>query len=282
MNWAHDGHLHADGPDLSTTLLLGVLVLLAVGYVLLAHRRRQEATGWSRWRTASFLAGTTLLATTLVPSLTPLPPGTFAAHMYQHLMTGMYAPLGLVLGAPLTLILRSVPRRAGRSVSKVLKSTPMTVLAYPWTALTLNLGGLALLYLTPLYEATEQRPMLHHLVHLHFLIAGYLFAYSIAGIDPAPHRPSVPARLVVLGAAIAGHAVLAQLLYAGALQVNVPAADLRAGADLMYYAGDIAELLLALALVHTWRPRRQSPAEHRPRTPAEYRQRPTQHLPAVK
>lgn len=91
--------------------------------------------------------------------------------------------------------------------------------------------------------------------HLHFFLAGYLFASSIAGPDPAPHRPSVPARLVVLGVAVAGHAVLAQLVYAGVLpHVQAPAHDLRAGADLMYYAGDIAELLLALAMVSTWRP----------------------------
>lgn len=46
----------------------------------------------------------------------------------------------------------------------------------------------------------------------HVFTAGYLFAWVIAGPDPAPRRPSVPARLVVLGVAVAGHAVLSQLL----------------------------------------------------------------------
>ncbi|OLT28502.1 hypothetical protein BJF82_03180 [Kytococcus sp. CUA-901] len=174
--------------------------------------------------------------------------------MYQHLLIGMYAPLALVLGAPVTLLLRSLPHRYGRVLGRMLGSVPMGVLAHPVTALVLNVGGLYLLYLTPLYQATADHPALHHLVHLHFFLAGYLFAYSIAGPDPAPHRPSVPARLVVLGMAIAGHAVLAQLLYAGVLpHVPAPAHDLKAGADLMYYAGDIAELLLALAMVSTWR-----------------------------
>ena len=55
--------------------------------------------------------------------------------------------------------------------------------------------------------------------------------------------------------------MLAQLLYAGVLvDVTGHPADLRLGADLMYYAGDIAELLLAFALVSTWRPRRTLPA----------------------
>ena len=78
---------------------------------------------------------------------------------------------------------------------------------------------------------TTESEALHRLVHLHFLAAGYLFAYSIAGPDPAPHRPSVPARLVILGVAIAAHALLAQLLYAGLfVQVPVPGAELRGAA----------------------------------------------------
>ncbi|GAB3716187.1 cytochrome c oxidase assembly protein [Mariniluteicoccus flavus] len=97
---------------------------------------------------------------------------------------------------------------------------------------------------------------MHSLVHVHFLAAGYLFAYSICGADPAPHRPSVPFRLVVLGVSITVHALLAQAIYGG-LWTQVPAtpAERRAGADLMYYGGDIAELGLALAMVSTWRPR---------------------------
>ena len=202
-----------------------MLAALAAVYLLLALLRRREPRGWNPWRTTSFLAGTGLLIAALVPQLSPLPAGSFAAHMYQHLLIGMYAPLGLVLGAPVTLVLRSVPPRQGKIIGRLLRSAPMAVLAHPVTALILNLGGLYLLYHTPLYIATTQTPALHHLVHLHFLFAGYLFAYAIAGPDPAPHRPSVPARLVILGVAIAGHAVLAQLLYAGAL-VHVDAVEL--------------------------------------------------------
>ena len=101
-------------------------------------------------------------------------------------------------------------------------------------------------------------------MHLHFLAAGCLFTWVIAGPDPAPRRPSVAARLVVLGVTIAVHASLAQLLYAG-LYVQVPASadELRGAAALMYYGGDVAELLLAFALVTTWRPRRTAPPANR-------------------
>jgi putative membrane protein len=69
----------------------------------------------------------------------------------------------------------------------------------------------------------------------------------------------VKVRLAVLGVAVAAHATLSQLLYAGAF-VHVPAGtlDRQAGATIMYYGGDITELLLAAALVATWRPQRRS------------------------
>ncbi|MGP4002689.1 cytochrome c oxidase assembly protein [Streptomyces sp. 8N706] len=99
---------------------------------------------------------------------------------------------------------------------------------------------------------------LHWLLHAHFLLAGCLFAYVIAGPDPAPARPGVPVRLVVLGVAIAAHAVISQLMYGGfGINIHAPVDQVQRAAEIMYYGyygGDIAELLLAVALVATWRP----------------------------
>ena len=265
---AHEAHLHPGTTGWLTIALVLLLVAIATGYCTLAVLRGRDGQGWSGWRTASFVSGIGLLIVALVPQLAPLPAPSFAFHMYQHVLIAMYAPLGLVMGAPVTLFLRSAPHRYARIVGRLLASPVMGVLAHPATALVLNLGGLWLLYLTPLYLATTQSVLLHYLVHAHFLAAGYLFAYAIAGPDPSPHRPSVPVRLVILGCAIAGHAVLSQLLYAGGLvHVRVPAADLRAGADIMYYGGDIAELVLAFAMVTTWRPPRRTPAPPVPSSP---------------
>ena len=123
------------------------------------------------------------------------------------------------------------------------------------SALLLNVGGLAALSFTPLYGMSETHDGLHGAIHAHFLAAGYLFARLIVGQDPVPGRLSVPGRLVVLGVSIAAHASVAQLLYAGlGVQVNEPASELCAAGDLMYFGGDIAEVLMALALLLTWTP----------------------------
>lgn len=248
-----DGHDGAQsvGPAVTICILVGI----GMGYVVLAVARSRELRGWNHWRTASFVAGIALL----ILALKSAGSEDFGDHMTGHLLIGMFAPLALVLAAPVTLVLRTVSPSTGKSIVHVLRSTPARILTNPIVLLIANLGGLALLYFTPLYSITASNMVLHEVVHLHFFVAGYLFAWMIAGPDPGPHRPLVPIRLVVLGIAVAGHSVIAQLLYAG-IFVDAPfmPEELRDGGTLMYYWGDIAEIMLALAMLLTWRPTRRS------------------------
>jgi putative membrane protein len=194
----------------------------------------------------------------LLPRYLPFAEGDFRKHMLQHLLIGMLAPLGLVMGAPITLLLRTAPTRYARSISRILRSSALQVLANPVVALVLDLGGMAALYFTPLYAAMMMHPALHYVVHFHFVAAGCLYTWVIAGPDPAPHRLSVPTRLAVLGIAVVIHSILAQLLYGGwFVAVRVSINQLQHAAELMYYGGDITEMLLAIALVSTWHPVRR-------------------------
>ncbi|MFI9640743.1 cytochrome c oxidase assembly protein [Micromonospora sp. NPDC051925] len=230
--------------------MLLVPLVMFWGYLAAALRRRDPGRGgWSSWRTASFGTGTALLAVALL-----LPAHDLVGHVWQHLLVGMLAPLGLVLGAPGTLALRTVRPRVGRAALRLLRRPAPAVATHPVTGLLLTAGGLYLLHLTPLYRAALTRPGLHPLLLLHFLVSGYVFTWAIAGPDPGPHRPGVPLRLVVLGLSVAAHATLAQLMYAGLVDAAAPTTQLRTAATLMYYVGDLAEILLALALLATWRP----------------------------
>ncbi len=238
--------------------LLGLLVCVVLHLCLVRRaRRRNPARGWSSWRSVSFGLGLALAAVALMPPLAPLAHSDFRGHMAQHLLIGMYAPLALVLGAPVTLLLRALPAPRARALTLVLHSRPARLLTHPVVALLLSTGSLAVLYFTPLYNTAMAHPAGHWLLHAHFLLSGCLFAHAIAGPDPAPGRLGVRARLVCLGCAIAVHAVVAQLMYGGFwVDVHAPIPQVRGGAEIMYYGGDIAELLLAAALVATWRPDR--------------------------
>lgn len=139
-------------------------MVVAVGYLTLALHRRHDPRGWSAWRTVAFLAGSIVLAVGLTPRLLPFPAGDVRGHMLQHLLVGMVAPLGLVLGAPVTLVLRSVTIPRARRISRVLRSRPLHVVANPVVALVLNVGGMVVLYVTPLYRMTTADPVAHQLV----------------------------------------------------------------------------------------------------------------------
>jgi putative membrane protein len=264
MDGMHPLHDHGPGGSLPETVLTALVLLAAAGGYLFAARRarhRNPLQGWNPWRSASFLAGLILLAVALLPPLAPAAHTDFRGHMAQHMLIGMYAPLALVLAAPVTLLLRTLPPIQARRVTAVLRSRPAHLPGHPAVALALSAGSLGVLYFTPLFDIAMRHPAGHSLVHIHFLVSGCLFAYVIAGPDPAPARPSVPARLVYLAIAVAAHALVAQAMYGGFfVDIPAPIGQVQQGAQIMYYGGDIAELLLAAALVATWRPERPTKA----------------------
>ncbi len=261
---AHGGEPHGGGPPgagllgpagelLATYGPLVLLGALAVGYLVLVVRERHRRR-WPATRTVLFVVGVVLMASALSPPVDSWADADFGGHMVQHLLLAMVAPLALVLGAPVTLLLRGLPHRYARRLARLLTTGAFHHLAQPAVALVLSSGGLLLLYFTPVYELSTRHDGVHLLVHLHLVLAGALFAWVIAGPDAGPRRATVRTRLVVLGISIAVHSSVSQLLYAGLLvQVHEPAEQMRAAGSLMYFGGDIAELLLALAMLVTWR-----------------------------
>ncbi len=247
----HDAHL-------LTLVGAFVLVMLTLNlwfaYVLAMYRQRRRRKDWSCWRLVSFTFGCVLLVVALSPPMLEWGHTDLRGHMSQHLLLGMFAPIALMLGAPGTLLLRSVPPGAARRIMAFAGTMPVRCLTHPATALLLDIGALYVLYLTPLYRLSFSEPLLHLWLHLHFVLAGYLFSWSIAGPDPAPHRPGMRVRLAVLFVAMASHAVLGKLMYAYGFPRDAghDLTEIEAAAQLMYYGGDFAELLLALVFFAAW------------------------------
>lgn len=233
--------------------VLGAVALAVPVAVYLwgAARLRRRGDAWPWARDACFAGGGAALAVAVIGVL---PGGPFTVHMGRHLLAGMIAPLLLVLARPLTLTLRALPpgpvRRALVGAGGL---RPVRWLTFPPAAAVLDVGGLWVLYRTPLLGAAHDRPVLHALVHVHVVAAGILFTFSVCRLDPLRHRPSLPLRAVTLLAAGAAHGVLAKTLYAVPPPgLDVAAADLHAAARLMYYGGDLVELALACVLAVGW------------------------------
>jgi putative membrane protein len=169
----------------------------------------------------------------------------FTAHMAGHLVLGMAVPVLLVLGAPVTLTLRALPVGPARAVSRLLSRRPVRFVTHPVTAAVLDAGGLWMLY------ATDLVPPMHPVVQFHILAAGYLFTAAVIGVDPAPRRPGRPVRAAVLVAFLAAHAILAKHVY-GHPPAGVPAGAAQAGAELMYYGGDLIHLVVMVIFCREW------------------------------
>ncbi len=246
----HGGHGSAE-PEIGVADLipaLSALFLMAL-YLAAAVRLRGRGDAWPWRRDMSFASGAAVL---IVAALVQFPGGEFTAHVAQHLLVGMVAPLLLILARPLTLVLRSVHGGLRRTILAI-SSSILTWLVFPPAAAVINVAGLWLLYRTGLFAATRHDPWLHAVVHFHMFVAGSLFTFSVCQLDPLRRRHGLPLRAGSLIVAGAAHAVLAKILY------GVPppgsdfaATDLTRAAQLMYYGGDVVEVALAAVLAAQW------------------------------
>ncbi|MCI3918694.1 cytochrome c oxidase assembly protein [Paenibacillus sp. TRM 82003] len=230
-------------------------LLASLSYAAAARRSTGRSTGrlrrpWPLRRSLCWHAGTLAAAAAVAGPAAALH-APFPAHMLAHLLLGMLAPLLLVLGEPVALTLRALPTGAARRFARWLRAPAFRLAADPAFAALLHIGGLWLLYRTPLYAAMHHQPALHLAVHVHLFLAGFLFTYAIVPAAVTPHRPGLGYRAVVLLLSSAAHGTLSKLMYA-APPAGVPIAEARAGALFMYYGGDAVTIALTAAFCAQW------------------------------
>jgi putative membrane protein len=228
-------------------LILPFLLLLAM-YVIAVFKQNKR---WPIHRTFFFLCGVICVCLSVLGPLAILSHIDFRVHMFSHLLLGMVAPLCIVIAAPMTLFLRTLPVSWARRLSVILKSSPSRFLTNPFVAAFLNIGGLWLLYTSSLYDHMHEFAWIHFLVHFHLFMAGYLFTFSIIPSDPMPHRFSFRYRAIVLVLALAGHGILAKYLYVHPpTGVSIPQGE--TGGKIMYYGGDVIEVVIIYLLCQKW------------------------------
>lgn len=108
----HGGHGLGTSSAGDGRLSFTVAIAVPAGAVgLYVWLTRRAVRGWTAWRTVAWLAGCSVVGVAMSPVLAGR--GDPVAHMAQHLLLGMLAPVGLVLAAPVTLVLRRRARRSG-------------------------------------------------------------------------------------------------------------------------------------------------------------------------
>lgn len=235
-----------------TEVIVWTVALIAVAlYGIAARMSARRFSTWPLRRTMLWSTGVACIAFSVAGPIAARAHTDFTMHMFAHLLLGMAAPLCIAMSAPVTLLMRTVPVRFARKISKVLRSAPVSFIGHPAIASVLNIGGLWVLYGTSLYTLMHHSTAVHVLVHFHMFMAAYVFTISFIYIDPVPHRRSFPLRATVLVIALAGHAILAKLLYAHP-PAGVPLSQAKSGAMFMFYGGDLIDAVLIYVFCMQW------------------------------
>ncbi|WP_332662780.1 cytochrome c oxidase assembly protein [Aeromicrobium sp.] len=177
------------------------------------HRR---GDAWPVGRTISWLVGMVIIAWATFGGLGLYSHVLFSAHMASHMLLSMVAPIFLVLGAPMTLALRTLPgpRQPGEVSPRTmllafLHSRFSRFFTHPLIGPVLFVGSLYGLYFSGAFETLMANHWGHAIMELHFLAVGILFYYVLIGIDPAPRAIAPLVRFGMLLVTVPFHAFFA-------------------------------------------------------------------------
>lgn len=239
--------------DLFPSLFLPVLITAAAFalYLSAACSSNQYYRQWPMYRYGCFIFGVLCSATAVTGPLVAWAHVHFGAHMLAHVLLGMLGPLLIVLSSPVTLALRTMRINWARRATRLLRTKPVIWISHPISAAVLNIGGLWLIYGTGLYTMMQHHTLIHILVHFHVFTAGYLFTASMIYTDPSPHRTSYILRAITMIIAFAGHDILSKLIYVYP-PVGIPQVQAVTGGLLMYYGGDLIDLVLIFIFCRHW------------------------------
>ncbi|WP_415040918.1 cytochrome c oxidase assembly protein [Gordonia sp. (in: high G+C Gram-positive bacteria)] len=247
-------------------------ILLCVVYLRGVWRLRRRGDSWPVGRTVAWVLGCAALLFATSSGLGRYAPAMFSLHMINHMVLSMLVPVLLVLGGPITLALRALPV-AGRDnppgprewVQYGVSSPVARVLGHPAVAVVMFVGSFYVLYLGGLFDAVVKYHGAHLLMNFHFLLSGFLFYWTVIGIDHAPYRLKPLGKLGVVWGALPLHAFfgVALMMTSGIIaesyyrSLMLPwhidlAADQRVGGGIAWAAGEIPLVLVMVALVIQW------------------------------
>jgi cytochrome c oxidase assembly factor CtaG/putative copper export protein len=261
--------LFSFNPD---ALFIGISIVASALYIrgIMILKRRGDT--WPVGRMIAFGMGILALNYATSGGLGVYAYFAFSYHMISHMVLATIAPIGIVLSAPITLALKTLPQARTASERGIrgtliaaLHSRIATLIVNPIFALLLFDGTLFVLYFTSLYGGMMQSHTGHFFMDLHFLLTGFLFFHVIIGVDPNPKRVPQLARIVLLFAAMAIHAFFSVALMSSTslldggyfAQLHRPwhidlLADQRLGGAIGWAMADIPILLALVATFILW------------------------------
>ena len=255
------------GPEsvLAVLSIVGLLVYLAA-----VVRLGRSGVRWPWWRTLAWIAGTGSLFAVTGTWLNGYSMVLFSVHMTQHMVLSLITPLLLLLAAPVTLALRTLPRGRGAAgapralLLEALHSRFARFVSHPLFTVPLFIASLYGVYFTPLFDALMGNPIGHQVMLAHFVVTGLLFFGPIVGQDPWPRTLSHPGRMLELFLPVPFHAFFGvAIMLAGSLVVETfaqppsgwgvdPLTDQGVAGGIVWAFGELPTVLVLAVVFFSW------------------------------
>jgi putative membrane protein len=258
-------------PHLDPSSVLAVLSVVALlVYLVGVVRLQRSGVAWPWWRTAAWIAGAASLFAVTGTWLNGYSMVLFSVHMTQHMVLSLITPLLLLLGAPVTLALRALPRGRGAAgapralLLDALHSRFARFVSHPLFTVPLFVASLYGVYFTPLFDALMANPVGHQFMLAHFVVTGLLFFGPIVGQDPWPRTLSHPGRMLELFLPVPFHAFFGvAIMMAGSLVVRTfadppaawgidPLADQAVAGGVVWAFGELPTVLVLAVVFFSW------------------------------
>ena len=246
-----------------------LLLLVANLYLTGLSRWQRPSHPVKTWQKVSFFTGLLFLFIALQSPVEALAEHMFSFHQLQHLLLRMFGPLLILLGAPLTPMLRGLPPWILRGVVRPIVGNRgarrfYEVLTNPVFATILFLGMLYIWQIPSAHNAALRNAALHEFMHFTMLSSGFLFWWII--VDPKPHRSRMHygLRILNLGLIVIPNTLLGAAItfadhpvYSAYAEVEQPFSmslltDQQIGGAILWVLGDMMSVIVAGFVMIMW------------------------------
>lgn len=228
-----------------------VTLVLAATWIALVRRH-------PRWPRSRLVAGAGALAAAVIATQSGIATHdttSFTAHVLQHVLLGMVVPLLAALAAPITLVLQAADHATRTVVRRTLRRPWVAVLSHPLVGFVVFGASIVVLTFSSLLDLAARNDLVHLAVHVHLVLAGALFTWTLVGVDPVPSRPGHGARLLLVLASVPFHAFVG----VGLLGADQPLFDAypsledqRRAAGILWGSGELLTVAVAAVVFRSW------------------------------
>lgn len=253
---------------LLTTVSVLAIVIYLVGYAIL----RRRGIAWPIVRVGAWVAGWLVMLWAVSSGMWSFSGGTFSKHMLVHMTVNMLAPALIVLGGPITMLLRVLPSSRDNTpagvrelVTGMIGWKPLEYLLNPVLVGLLFVGSFYVVYFSDLFGYLMRYHWGHQLMTVHFMLSGLIFFGMVAGVDRMPRELPHLAKLGMLFAVMPFHGFFAVALLStdGIIAENYYRSlalpwmtdlleDQKLGGQFTWALGELPMLVVVVALLVQW------------------------------